>query len=135
MSKFIDTNDVEEGDVVQITVTFTDDAENITTGRVRRDDTVWSGGSELKVGAVCIYDLRTAQSVKDYTIELLSRDEKHGYYLAAPKDVLNRKVFLWKYDSEWKIVKSPLSGDLVAEYIEGVEPSSKRRFIGTELPG
>lgn len=135
MSKFIDVADVQEDDEVRITVTYTDGAETITTGRVRCDYHVWGGGSELRVGAQYFDKLPTAQAVAHYTIELLSRDEKHGYYLAAPKNAWNQKVYLWKYDGEWKVVKSPLSGSLMTEDSEGVEPSEHRYFIGTELPG
>ena len=132
MGKFIGATEVEEDDEVQITVTYTDGAKTITTGRVRRDYSVWDGGSELRLGAEYIAKLPTAQLVKNYTIELLRRDEKHGYYLAAPKDSLSCEVVLWRYDSEWKIVKSTRDGDFVAEGSN--EPSEHRYFIGTELP-
>lgn len=135
MSKFIGVAEVEEDDEVQLTITFIDGAESVTTGRVRRDHHVWGGDSELRVGAEYLDKLPTAQAVKNYTIELLRRDEKHGYYLAAPKHSLSREVFLWKYSSEWVIVRSPLSGGLVAEHGDVVEPSEHRYFIGTELPG
>lgn len=135
MGKFIDVAEVEEGDEVRITMTFDDDAESVTTGRVRQGYNVVTDRSELSIGAMHIGRLTKSPMVKNYTIELLSRDEKHGYYLAAPNDAWNRKVVLWKYDGEWKIVRSSLISGFVAEYSEGVEPSYKRLFIGTELPG
>ena len=135
MSKFIGVAEVEEGDEVRITMTFDDDAESVITGRVGQWYNVVPGRSELSIGAMHICSLTKFPMVKNYTIELLRRDEKHGYYLAAPKDSLSREVALWKYDSEWKIVKSPLSGGLVAERSERNDPSDHRYFIGTELPG
>ena len=134
MSKFIEVAEVEEDDEVRLTLTFNDGAESVTTGRVRRDYSVWGGDSELRVGHLYLDERLSAQLVKHYTIELLRRDEKHGYYLAAPKHSLSREVFLWKYDSEWTIVRSPISGGLVAEHGDVVEPSEHRYFIGTELP-
>ena len=135
MSKFIGVAEVEEGDEVRITMTFDDGAESVTTGRVRQGYNVVTDRSELSIGAMHIGSLTKFPMVKNYTIELLRRDEKHGYYLAAPKDAWNLKVYLWKYDSEWRIVKSPLLGDFVTELDDGDGPSSKRLFIGTELPG
>ena len=134
MDKFIDVADVQEDDEVQITVTYTDGAEAITTGRVRRDYSVWDGGSELRLGAEYIAKLPTAQAIKDYTIELLRRDEKHGYYLATLKDTEDLPVYLWEYDGKWKIVTSTRDGDFVADRSERNEPSEHRYFIGTELP-
>ena len=135
MSKFIEVAEVEEDDEVRLTLTFNDGAESVTTGRVRCDYHVWGGDSELRVGHLYLDERLSAQLVKNYTIELLRRDEKHGYYLSAPKDSLNREVILWKYDSEWKIVKSPLLiGSFVPERSERNEPSEHRYFIGTELP-
>lgn len=134
MSKFIGVAEVEEGDEVRITMTF-EDAESVITGRVRQGYNVVIGRSELSIGAMHIGSLTKFPMVKNYTIELLHRVEKHGYYLATPKDSWDREVRLWKYDSEWKIVRSPHSGGLVPErtYVDG--PSAHRHFIGTELPG
>lgn len=135
MSKFICVAEVEEGDEVRITMTFDDDAESVITGRVRQGDNVVTGRRELSIGAMHIGSLTKFPMVKNYTIELLRRDEKHGYYLATPKDSWDRVVRLWKYDSEWKIVKSPHSGGLVPEGTHVDDPSDHRYFIGTELPG
>lgn len=132
MSKFIGVADVEEDDKVQITVTYDDGTVNVITGLVRRVAYSWGEGSELTVGAMCIDMLPMAPSIESYSIELLHRDEKHGYYLAAHRDVWDRRVYLWKYDGAWYIVRSALAGVFVAEDID--EPSAKRRFIGTELP-
>ena len=135
MSKFIGVAEVEEGDEVRITMTFDDDAESVTTGRVRQGYNVVTDRSELSIGAMHIDSLTKFPMVKNYTIELLRRDEKHGYYLATPKDSWDRVVRLWKYDSEWRIVKSPPLGDFVTDHDDGDGPSAKRLFIGTELPG
>ena len=136
MSKLICVAEVEEGDEVRITMTFDDDdAESVITGRVRQGDNVVTGRSELSIGAMYIGSLTKFPMVKNYTIELLRRDEKHGYYLATPKDSWDRVVCLWKYDSEWKIVESPHSGGLVSEGTHVDGPSDHRYFIGTELPG
>ena len=131
MSKFIGVAEVEEGDEVRITMTFDDDAESVTTGRVRQVYNVVTDRSELSIGAMHIGSLTKFPSVKNYTIELLHRDEKHGYHLAASKESINQAVYLWKYDGEWKIVRSMPSG-FVPEYSD--EPSDHRRFIGTDLP-
>lgn len=134
MSTFIDVDDVEEDDEVQITVTYVDDAVHVVTGRVRHLISVWGGDSELMVGAMCIDKLPTTQSVKDYTIELLRRDEKHGYYLAALKESMTTEVYLWKYDGEWKIVQCTFASGFRTENSDVAEPSEIRRFIGTDLP-
>ena len=126
MSKFIGVAEVEEGDEVRITMTFDDDAESVITGRVRQ------GYNELSIGAMHIGSLTKFPMVKHYTIELLHRDEKHGYYLAASKVSKSRKVYLWKYDGEWQIVKSVIISGFVPGYSD--EPSDFRRFIGLDLP-
>ena len=113
MSKFIGVAEVEEGDEVRITMAFDDGAESVTTGRVRHGYNVVTGRSEWSIGAMHIGSLTKFPMVKNYTIELL----------------------LWKYDSEWKIVKSPHSGGLVPEGTHVDGPSDHRYFIGTELPG
>ena len=133
MDKFIGVDEVEEDDEVQITVTYNDGAESVTTGRVRCDYHVWGGGRELRVGPVSIDKLGSGQTIKHCTIELLRRDEKHGYYLAALKDSWDNNVFLWKYHGVWQIVESNSSG-FETGYSDDDEPSSIRRFIGTELP-
>ena len=134
MSRFIGVAEVEEGDEVRITMTFDDDAESVITGRVRQGYNVVTDRSELSIGAMHIGHFTKLPMVKDYTIELLRRDEKHGYYLAALKDSKNLPVYLWKYDGEWKIVTSILVSGVGASS-NGAEPSDSRRFIGTELPG
>ena len=133
MSKFIDVAEVEEDDEVQITATYVDGAVHVITGRVRRVSPVWGTDSELMVGMMCIGQLATAQSIKHYTIELLRRDEKHGYCLAALKESRDKKVYLWKYHGVWQIVESNSSG-FETGYSDGDEPSTIRRFIGTDLP-
>ena len=132
MNKFIVVAEVEEGDEVRITMTFDDGAESVTTGRVRQGYDVVTDRSELSLGAMHIGSLTNFPMVKNYTIELLHRDEKHGYYLAASKESVNQAVYLWKYGGEWKIVRSMPIG-FVPEYSD--EPSDHRRFIGTGLPG
>lgn len=126
MGRFIGVTEVEEGDEVQLTVVYDDDAVADIIGRVRLI------GLELWVGTVSIDKLPTAQWVRSYAIELRHRDEKHGYYLAPHKESWSQEVYLWKYDSSWNIVKSTLDGDFVAGGSH--EPSFRRRFIGTELP-
>ena len=135
MSKFIGVAEVEEGDEVRITMTFDDGAGSVTTGRVRHGYNVVTDRSEWSIGAMPIDRLIKFPRVKNYTIELLRRDEKHGYYLAALKDSKNLAVYLWKYDSEWKIVMSTRNSGFVTDYSDVAEPSGIRYFIGTELPG
>ena len=134
MSKFIGVAEVEAGDEVRITMAFDDDAESVTTGRVRQGYNVVTDRSELSIGAMHIGSLTNFPRVKHYTIELLSRDEKHGYYLAALKESMTSVVYLWKYDGEWKIVQSSLTSGFRTEYSDVAEPSEIRRFIGTDLP-
>ena len=134
MSKFIDVADVQEDDEVRLTLTFNDGAESVTTGRVRCDYHVWGGDSELRVGHLYLDERLSAQLVKHYTIELLRRDEKHGYYLAALDESFDNKVYLWKYDGVWKIVESTFASGFRTEYSDVDKPSAIRRFIGTELP-
>ena len=122
----IDVAEVEEGDEVRLTVVYDDGAVAEIIGPVRLV------GLQLWVGTVSIDKLPTAQWVRSYTIELLHRDEKRGYYLAPHKDSLSREIYLWKYDGEWKIVRSTLTGVFVAEGSD--EPSFNRRFIGPDLP-
>ena len=133
MSKFIGVAEVEAGDEVRITMAFDDDAESVTTGRVRQGYNVVTDRSELSIGAMHIGSLTKFPRVKHYTIELLHRDEKHGYYLAALKESWDQKVYLWKYHGVWQIVESNSSG-FETGYIDGDEPTEIRRFIGTDLP-
>ena len=129
----IDVAEVEEGDEVQITVTYDDGAVHVLTGRVRRVDSAWGDGTELSVGPVCLERIPQALSVESYIIELLRRDEKHGYHVAALKDSLSREIYLWKYDGEWKIVQCAGDKGFVTEGSVADGPSEFRRFIGTDL--
>ena len=133
MSKFIGVAEVEEGDEVRITMAFDDDAESVTTGRVRQGYNVVTDRSELSIGAMHIGSLTKFPRVKHYTIELLRRDEKHGYYVAALKESMTSEVYLWKYHGVWQIVESNSSG-FETGYSDGDEPSDVRRFIGPDLP-
>ena len=133
MSKFIGVTEVEEGDEVRITMAFDDGAESVTTGRVRQGYNAVTDRRELNIGAMHIGSLPKFPRAKYYTIELLRRDEKHGYYLAALKDSWDQKVYLWKYHGVWRIVESTSRG-FETGYSDGDEPTEIRRFIGTELP-
>ena len=133
MDRFIGVDEVEEDDEVRITVTYIDGAESVITGRVRCDYGVWGGGRESRVGPERIEALGSAKMVKHYTIELLRRDEKYGYHLAARKESLDNKVYLWKYHGVWQIVESNSSG-FETGYSNDYKPSTIRRFIGAELP-
>ena len=134
MSKFIGVAEVEAGDEVRITMAFDDDAESVITGRVRQGYNVVTDRSELSIGAMHIGGITKFPMVKNYTIELLRRDEKHGYYLAAPKESKDKKVYLWKYSGEWKMVKYTLLGGFMTGYGVADEPADVRRFIGPDLP-